>query len=72
MSFVTDIYVFICMGFVLLDLFDEWVCSFYHDDYISGEDLGFWLFNVKYMVNIIFIDYLELVEILNCLSWRIL
>ena len=30
------------------------------------EDLGFWLFNVKYMVNIIFIDYLELVEILNC------
>ena len=72
MSFVTDIYVFICMGFVLVDLFDEWVCSFYHDDYLSGEVLGFWLFNVKYMVNIIFIDYLELVEILNCLSWRIL
>ena len=24
------------------------------------------------MVNIIFIDYLELVEVLNCLSWKIL
>ena len=33
---------------------------------------GFWLFNVKQMVNIIFIDYLELVKDSNYLSWRIL
>ena len=39
MSFESDIYVFICMGFVLVDLFDEWVCNFYHDGYLSGEDL---------------------------------
>ena len=27
------------MGFVLVDLFDEWVYDFYNGDYLSGEDL---------------------------------
>ena len=40
MSFGSDIHVFICMGFVLVDLFDEWVYSFYKNGYLSGEDLG--------------------------------
>ena len=39
MSFGSDIHVFICMGFVLVELFDEWVYSFYNGGYISGEDL---------------------------------
>ena len=30
---------FICMGFVLMDLFDKWVYSFYNGGYLSGEDL---------------------------------
>ena len=40
MSFGSDIHVFICMGFVLTELFDEWVYSFYNGGYLSGEDLG--------------------------------
>ena len=36
MSFGSDIHVFIC----LVDLFDEWVYSFYNGGYLSGEDLG--------------------------------
>ena len=48
MSFESDIHVLICMDFVLVNLFDEWVYDFYNGDYLSGEDLGgFWLFNVK-------------------------
>ena len=39
MSFRSDIHLFICMGFVLVELFDEWVYSFYNGGYISGENL---------------------------------
>ena len=39
MSFGCDIHVFICMGFVLVDLFDEWVYDFYNGGYLNGEDL---------------------------------
>ena len=39
MSFGSDNHVFICMGFVLVELFDEWVYSFYNGGYISGENL---------------------------------
>ena len=28
------------MGFVLVDIFDEWVYDFYNGDYLSGEYLG--------------------------------
>ena len=37
MSFASNIHVF--MGFVLVELFDEWVYSFYNGGYISGENL---------------------------------
>ena len=49
MSFGSDILVFIYiyMGFVLVELFDEWVYSFYNGGYIIGEDLGVLVFNVK-------------------------
>ena len=30
MSISSDIYVFLCMSFVLVDLFDEWVYSYYN------------------------------------------
>ena len=40
MSFESDIHVLICIGFVLVDLFDEWFYDFYNGDYLSGEDLG--------------------------------
>ena len=30
MSINSDIYVFLCMSFVLVDLFDEWVYSYYN------------------------------------------
>ena len=43
---------------VLVDVFDECV----HDSYNGYLRLV--------MVNIMFIDYLELVKDLNCLSWR--
>ena len=59
-SFGSDIYVFICMGFVLVDLFDEWVYGFYiggYLRYVMVKIWGFWLSNVKYMVNKIFIVY---------------
>ena len=39
MSFRSDIHVFICMGFVFVELFDEWVYSFYNGGYLSGENL---------------------------------
>ena len=41
MSFGSDILVFIYiyMGFVLVELFDEWVYSYYNDSYLSSEDL---------------------------------
>ena len=29
------------------NFFDEWIYSFYNGGYLSGEDLGVWLFNVK-------------------------
>ena len=38
MSFGNDILVFMCMGFVLMDLFNEWVYNFYNGGYLS-EDL---------------------------------
>lgn len=34
MSIGSDIYVFICMGFVLVELFDEWVHGCINDDYL--------------------------------------
>jgi len=40
MSFRSDIYVFICISFVLVDLFNKQVCSFYNSGYLSDEDLG--------------------------------
>ena len=43
MSFGSDIHVFICMGFVLVDLFDKWVYDFYNGGYlrlIYGGNLG--------------------------------
>ena len=33
MSFGSDIHVFICMGFILGELFDEWVYGFYNGCY---------------------------------------
>ena len=39
MRFGSDIHVFICIDFVLVELFDEWVYSFYNGGYLSGEDL---------------------------------
>ena len=41
MSFESDIHVFICMGFVLVKLFDEWVYNFYNSGYLSGK-FFFW------------------------------
>ena len=46
MSFGSDIYVFKCIGFVLVDLFDEWVCNFYNSDYLSVENLGVLSYNM--------------------------
>ena len=51
MSFGSDIHVFIC----LVDLFDEWVYSFYNGGYLRFVVVkilgvgggGGWLFNVK-------------------------
>ena len=40
MSFGSDIHVFICMSFVLVDLFNEWVYSFYNGAYLNGGDFG--------------------------------
>ena len=40
MSFGSDIHVFIDMGLVLVELFNEWVYSFYNGGYLSGENLG--------------------------------
>ena len=40
MSIRIDICVFLCMGFVLVDLFNDWVYSFYNGGYLSGENLG--------------------------------
>ena len=40
LSYGSDILVFICMGFVLVKLFGEWVYNFYNGSYLSGEDLG--------------------------------
>ena len=35
-------------------------------------EIGILIYIMCQMVNIIFIDYLELVEYSNCLSWKIL
>ena len=40
MSFGSNIHVFICVSFVLVDLFDKWVYSFYNGGYLSGGNLG--------------------------------
>ena len=40
LGFGSNIHLFICMGFVLVKLFDDWVYSFYNGGYLSGEDLG--------------------------------
>ena len=34
MSIESNIYVFICMGFVLVELFDEWVRGLVNDYYL--------------------------------------
>jgi len=47
MSLGSDIHVFIYKGFVLVELFDVWVYSFYNGGCLSGQIWGFWLFNVK-------------------------
>ena len=39
MSFGSVIHVFICMSFVFVDLFDEWIYIFYNGGYLNGEDL---------------------------------
>ena len=44
MSFGSDIHVFIYMGFILVELFDEWVYSFFNGGYLTSEDLGVWAF----------------------------
>ena len=45
MSIGSNIYVFICMGFVLVELFDEWVYNCAIDDYLwfmcGGKFRGF-------------------------------
>ena len=46
MSIRSDIYVFICMDFVLVELFDEWVYSFYNGGYLSGGNLGVLIYNM--------------------------
>ena len=44
-SIESDIYVFLCMGFVLVELFDEWVLFCAIDDYLrfmyGGKFRGF-------------------------------
>ena len=35
MSFGSDIYVFICMCSVLVELFEEWVCGYVNGGYLS-------------------------------------
>ena len=43
MSFLGDILVIMCMGFDLVDLFDEWAYDFYKrwlSKVCYGEDLG--------------------------------
>ena len=50
---------------VLVDVFDEWVYDFCNGGQLSGEDLGIWLPNVKQLIKLIFIAYLELVEDLH-------
>ena len=55
MSFGSDIHVFICMGFVLVELFDGWAYGFYNGCYlrlIMVEIKGFELYHV--IVNLIF------------------
>ena len=54
--------IFMCLYvwvLVLVDVFDKCVYDFYNDGYLR-----------LVMVNIMFIDYLELIKDLNCLSWR--
>ena len=49
MSIGSDIYVFICMDFVLVELFDEWVMVCANDDYlrfIYGGNLGVLSYNM--------------------------
>ena len=45
MSIGSDIYVFVCMGFVLVELFDEWDMVYANDDYLrfiyGGKFRGF-------------------------------
>ena len=44
LSFGSNIHVFICMGFVLVDLFDEWVYGFYNGSYLRFIMLKIWGF----------------------------
>ena len=45
MSIGSDIYVFLCMGFVFVELFDEWVYGCANNDYLrfmyGGKFWGF-------------------------------
>ena len=45
MSIGSDIYVFLCMDFVLVELLDEWVYGLANDDYLKfmygGKFRGF-------------------------------
>ena len=49
MSSRSDIYVFICISFVLVELFNEWFYSFYNGGYLSGEDLRVLAFSCEIM-----------------------
>ena len=40
MSLRSDIYVFICMAFVLVELFDEWVCGCANGGYLRFIYVG--------------------------------
>ena len=57
MSFGSDIYVFICMGFVLVELFDEWVYGCANGGYlrfICVGNLGVLSYNMWELVKLIF------------------
>ena len=57
MSFGSDIYVFICMGYVLVELFGEWVyglCWWWLSKVYLWWNLGVLSYNMWYLVNLIF------------------
>ena len=54
MSFGSDIHVFICIGFALVESFDEWVYDFYNGGYlrlIYGGNLGILSYNLYHVID---------------------